>query len=51
MFTSLNHTFNQPVPEPGSEDEGRTQPHEVVGRLAYLIDQLYSGYQSIRRLY
>ena len=45
MFASLNHTLNQPVPEPGSEDEGRTQPHEVVGRLAYLIDQLSQDQQ------
>ena len=40
MFASLNPSFNQPALEPGSDDEGRTQPHEVVGRLAYLIDQL-----------
>ena len=45
MFASLNYTLNQPVPETGPSGEGRTQPHEVVGRLAYLIDQLSQAQQ------
>lgn len=40
MFASLHHTLNQPALESETDQERRTPPHEVIGRLSFLIDHL-----------
>lgn len=45
MFASLHHSLSQSPLEPESGGEYRTPPHEVIGRFAYLIDQLSQDQQ------
>ncbi len=40
MFASLHHNLSQPESEPETEQDHLTPPHEVIGRLAYLIELL-----------
>ena len=45
MFATLNYTLNQSSEEAGSDSESRIPPHEVIGRLSYLIDSLSQDQQ------
>ena len=49
MFASLHHTLGQAESEGQTEQDQLTPPHEVIGRLAYLID-LLSPEQQIKLL-